>query len=187
MRLPTISLLSLLLLVPLVSVAQAARLNLPDFAGLEKKASQSVDISLDGTMLNLAGRFMSADNPNEAAVKELLTGLRGIYVRSYQFDADHAYSKTDVESVRSQLAAPGWARVVSTHDRKGEQDVDIYMRQSGNQMQGLVIVASQPRELTIVNIVGSIDLEKLRQLEGKFGVPKLDLREADGHMRPAHE
>jgi hypothetical protein len=43
---------------------------------------------------------------------------------------------------------------------------------------GLALISSEPRELTIVNIVGVIDLEKLRKLEGQFGVPKIDLDSA---------
>jgi hypothetical protein len=41
---------------------------------------------------------------------------------------------------------------------------------------GLAIIAAEPREFTIVNIVGSIDLEDLHKLEGKFGVPNLDIQ-----------
>ena len=41
--------------------------------------------------------------------------------------------------------------------------------------KGLAIIASEPREFAIVNIVGSIDLEKLHELEGKFGVPELEI------------
>jgi hypothetical protein len=40
-----------------------------------------------------------------------------------------------------------------------------------------VIIASEPREFTVVNIVGSIDLQKLRRLEGRFGIPKLQLEQ----------
>jgi len=37
------------------------------------------------------------------------------------------------------------------------------------------LIASEPRQFTIVNIVGAIDLDKLHKLEGQFGVPKLDV------------
>jgi hypothetical protein len=40
---------------------------------------------------------------------------------------------------------------------------------------GLAIIASEPREFTIVNIVGNIDLADLHNLEGKFGVPELGI------------
>ena len=46
---------------------------------------------------------------------------------------------------------------------------------SGTLAQGLAIIASEPRQFTIVNIVGAVDVEKLHQLEGRFGVPKLEL------------
>jgi len=164
---------ALIAAAPLAAQAQAGRLELPSFAGIEKKANQAVDISLDGPMLELAGRFMSEEDPGEASSKKLIIGLRGIYVRSYQFDAEHVYSKADVDAVRAQVARPGWVRVVSV--RKDEHDVDIYLRPNGKLMDGLAIIASEPRAFTIVNIVGTIDLEGLRRLEGKFGVPKLDL------------
>jgi len=178
MRRRFIALALVTLLVPAVAAAQAGRLELPRFAGLDKKATEAVDISLDGPMLELAGRFMS--DADESGVKQLIVGLRGIYVRSYQFNSDNAYSKADVDAVRSQLSAPSWVRVVSVHDRKTDHDVDIYMRQSSSRMDGLAIIACEPRELTIVNIVGSIDLDKLRKLEGNFGVPKLDVPDAAG-------
>jgi len=44
-----------------------------------------------------------------------------------------------------------------------------------DQIAGLALVSMNPKELTVVNIVGPINLEKLTQLEGSFGVPDLDL------------
>jgi hypothetical protein len=38
------------------------------------------------------------------------------------------------------------------------------------------LIVSEPRQFTM-NIVGAIDLEKLRKLEGQFGVPKLEIDE----------
>lgn len=64
---------------------------------------------------------------------------------------------------------------MEVRSKKEQADVDIYMSVSGNRALGLAIIASEPREFTIVNIVGSVDLDKLHQLEGKFGVPKLEL------------
>ena len=37
------------------------------------------------------------------------------------------------------------------------------------------MVSSQPRELTIVNIVGPVDLDKLADLEGRMGIPELGI------------
>jgi hypothetical protein len=42
-------------------------------------------------------------------------------------------------------------------------------------IDGIAILALEPRRLTFVNIVGRIDLEKLSQLEGQFGIPELGI------------
>jgi predicted nucleotidyltransferase len=64
---------------------------------------------------------------------------------------------------------------VETHSRKTRADVDIYIMIDNNQAIGLALIASEPRQFTIVNIIGAIDLDKLHKLEGQFGVPKLDI------------
>jgi hypothetical protein len=36
------------------------------------------------------------------------------------------------------------------------------------------VIAAEPRELTIVNIIGTLDPEKLADLGGEFGIPRLE-------------
>jgi hypothetical protein len=168
--------LALVALPALASAADPGRLQLPDFSALSKKATQSVDISLDPSLLRIAsGAINSGTSGNGAAVNDLIQGIKGIYVRSYTFDKPGEYSKADVKAVQAQLLAPGWQPIVSTHDLKQGSNVDIYVLRVGSRTDGIAIVAAQPRELTIVNIVGSIDLAKLAQLQGQFGVPKVGL------------
>lgn len=155
--------------------ASGPKLIIPSFAGLAQKASESVTITLDPALLGMAARFLDSNDPQDAATKDILKGLQGIYVRSYTFDHDSAYSQADIEGVRSQLAAPGWNRLLETRSRKTHADVDIYIMVDQGKAVGLAIIASEPREFTIVNIVGAIDLDKLHKLEGQFGVPKLDI------------
>jgi hypothetical protein len=163
-------------LVPMSGwAAPSPRLTLPDFTSLARKATESVTISLDAALLGMAAHFLDGDDPQDAATKEVLKGLQGIYVRSYTFEKNSEYSPADVQAVRNQLTAPGWNRLVQTRSRKSQADVDIYIMIADNRATGLALIASEPRQLTIVNIVGAIDLDKLHKLEGQFGVPKLDL------------
>jgi hypothetical protein len=122
----------------------------------------------------MAARFLG-DDPQDAATKDVLKGLQGIYVRSYTFNEDSAYRQADIDAVRNQLSAPGWIRVMQTRSQKTHADVDIYIMQANNQAIGLALIASEPRQFTIVNIVGAIDLDKLHKLQGQFGVPKFDV------------
>jgi hypothetical protein len=158
-----------------LAAAPEPKLLLPEFDGLADKATESVSITLDTTLLGMAARFLDPNKPEDAAAREILTGLQGIYVKSYKFDTDFAYPAADVDRVRKQLAAPGWSRLVEVRSKKEQANVDIYMSVDGNRARGIAIIASEPREFTIVNIIGSVDLDKLHQLEGKFGVPRLEL------------
>lgn len=146
---------------------------LPDFSALMPQASDSVSITLDGPLLSLAARFLSSDDPQDAAVRELIGGLKGIYVKSYNFDKDFVYPSTSADAVRRQLLPPQWQQIVSTRSAKEHSAVDIYVCQVQSKTRGLAIIATEPRQFTIVNIVGSIDLDKLQKLEGHLGIPKL--------------
>jgi hypothetical protein len=159
------------------ALAADGQLQLPNFDSLAGKASESVTITLDPALLGLAARFLDPAKPEDAAAREAISGIKGIYVRSYTFDEDFAYPKADVDMVRKQLSAPGWQRLVEVRKSKEQQQVDIYMLVEQDRANGLAIIASKPREFTIVNIVGSVDMRKLHELEGRFGVPKLELEE----------
>jgi hypothetical protein len=175
-------LLLLALLPSEYALAADARLVLPDLRLLEAKATEVVSVSLDTPLLGLAAGFLDARKPDEAAVKELVAGLKGVYVRSFTFDADFDYAKADIDAVRRQLTAPGWQRLVEVRSLKAGTHCDVYISMDGNRANGLAIIATEPRELTIVNIVGSVDLEKLHRLEGRFGVP--DMRLEDKSQAP---
>jgi hypothetical protein len=175
MRNAKITMLLALLMPAPTWAASNPRLMLPNFTALEHKATSTVTITLDAALLSLAGRFLDGSDPQDAATKEVIKGLQGIYVRSYTFAQDSAYREEDIDAVRKQLLAPGWNRLVETHSKKPHANVDIYIMVQNQQAIGLAVIASEPRQFTIVNIVGAIDLEKLHKLEGQFGVPKFDI------------
>jgi len=106
----------------------------------------------------------------------LLGGLKGIYVRSFKFENEGEYSEADVESVRSQLRGQEWARIVNVTSKKGGDNVDVAYKMDKGKIAGLVVIAAEPKEFTIVNIVGPIDLDQLSSLGGQFGIPKVDLK-----------
>ncbi len=160
------------------------QLKLPEFASLADKASESVTVTLDQKLLGFAARFLDSSDPDEAAAKQMVASLTGIYVRKYTFETDYAYPKADIDGVRRQLSAPGWSQIVQARSKKEQTNVDVYMLVDGDKAKGLAIISSEPREFAIVNIVGSIDLEQLHTLEGKFGVPDLQI-ETDGKAAPA--
>jgi hypothetical protein len=169
--------------LPVTGSAQSARLNL-DFPELASKASETVDVTLDGPMLRLAGKFLNSNDADERSAKEMINGLAGIYVRSYQFDRDGEYDKSQAERIRQQLG-PTWKKIVKVSSRTRE-DVDIYADTRGDNITGLLIIAAEPKEFTVVDIIGPIDLEKLAGLEGQFGIPHISASAHSKHRKDDH-
>jgi len=156
---------------PVLAESPAGLLVLPRLEALETHAKDSVSISLDASLLATAARFLDSKRPEEREVKDLVANLQGVYVRSYTFEPSFVYPSNTVDEVRKQLHAPCWRSVVSVHKSKEDSTVDIYVCQVQQKTRGLTIIATEPRQLTIVNIVGAIDLEKLHRLQGHFGIP----------------
>jgi len=152
--------------------AQQLQFNLDHLA---PKASNVVDVQLGKDLLQFAARFLDGkDDPEEAQVKKLLAGITGIYVKSFQFKTEGVWSKADLEGLRNQLRGPQWARIVGVTSTEDGENAEVFVRSENQKMTGLAILASQPKELTVVNIVGSVDLNSLADLGGHFGIPKVD-------------
>jgi hypothetical protein len=150
-------------------------LKIPNFSHLRHKAVDSVDVTIEGFLLRIARKFAQADadDPESVATAQFLQDIKSVRVRNFTFDEDGAYSKSDVDSVRKQLSSPGWSALVQVHRNDPEENVDVYVNMDGEKVRGLAVIASEPREFTIVNIVGSIDIDKIGRLEGQFGIPQL--------------
>ena len=166
------------LLLPTLGAAQDATLNLPDFGSLADKATESVNLSLSPWLLRIAAACLDDKDADSRATKKLLAGIKSIEIRNYQFPTDFAYSAADIDAVRLQLAAPGWTRLMQVRNRKSNENVDMYLLVDNNRTKGFALIASEPREFTIINIVGSISVEDLPKLENHLHLPKFDIGQA---------
>ena len=166
------TIVTLFLLMPAAALAQNGRINIDIPQSLAVKATESVDVTLDGAMLRLASRFLSDD---DREVRDVVRKLQGIYVHSYEFENEGEYDHSIIDAVRRQIG-PEWKRIVTVKSRMRE-NTEVYTLPRGDSLAGLVVIAAEPRELTIVNIVGPVDLDSLASLEGQFGIPKVTKHE----------
>lgn len=178
--------LLLLLSLPAACLGQEGRVKLPDFSDLAQRATNSVVVTLDRDMLQTALQFIPKGD-GSAGVNAAMSGLEGVYVRNFTFAHDHDYSRADVDAILKQLHAPIWRPMVTVHEASTNEDVRIYLCRDNGHTKGMVIVAAEPRELTIVNLVGDIDPAKLAQLGGRFGVPRLPVRTAGPTSTPPRD
>lgn len=154
--------------------AQEPRIQTVSLDHLVAKASRTVDVNVDERLIKLAANLFSDKDAEEKEIKELIAGIKGIYVKSFEFEADGQYTAADVESIRTQLRGPSWSRMVNVTSKK-DGGLEVYLSFQGELVNGLAVLATDDREFTVVNIVGPIDVKKLAQLEGHFGVPELGI------------
>ena len=170
----TRKLLPMVLLLAIPTILRAQDLKLPP--GVEKlaaKAKETVEVNMDGPMLQWASKFLSSEDPEEKKAAKLVANLKGIYVRSFEFSEEGAYSAPDVEAFRAQFRSPEWSRVVGVRSEHDGDNVDVFFKLENEKMAGIVIIAAEPKELTFVNIVGPLEVDQLADLGGEFGIPKL--------------
>ena len=165
------------------SQASAQQLQLPEMAQLSAGAIDVVDVSVDQALIGLAASFKS-NGTDDNEVKALVSSLKGIYVKSFTYGKDGAYDPSVLDSVRRQLSGGQWSRLLAAKSSAEGSDTAIYLWRNGDKPGGLAVLSASPREVTLVNIVGTIDLEQLRSLQGKFGVPDLKMDAAPKTAAP---
>lgn len=168
------TLVALLMLAQFTAVAQDW-----DPAGalkkLAEKAAKTVDVNLDQSMLQFAGGFLDPKDPDQAQAKKVIANMKGIYVHSFEFDKSGEYTDADVASLRAPLKEPEWSRIVNVRNKRDPGNVEVYFRKQEGKFTGLVIISTEPNELTWVNIVGPINPDDLRRLGGEFGIPRVEV------------
>lgn len=162
------------------AMAQDPRIQTSQLDALIARASQTVDVNIDERVMRMTAGFLSGKDEDERKVKELINGLKGIYVRSFEFEKEGQYSQADLESIRTQLRNPAWSKIVNISSKK-DGSLEVYLMSSESKISGLAVLATDVKEITVVNIVGPVDLEKLSALEGHFGVPDLGIEVKSGN------
>lgn len=154
-----------------------AQLRISGLDGLASKAKESVNITLDSNLLQMAGGFLAGagkDGKDGDNLKQLLSGLKAITVRSFEFKETGQYRMEDLEPIRAQLRTPGWSKIISSQSK--DEISEIYTRMEQGKVAGFAIIAAEPKELTVVAIEGTIDLKDLSKLGG-LGIPSIPVPE----------
>lgn len=169
-----------LLLAAAPARAQDAKIVMSNLDHLAEIADKTIDVTVDEGIIKLAMSVLNPKrSPDEAKIIDILSGLKGVYVKRFEFEKEGAYTMSDADPVRTQFNSPGWQRIARVTSKR-EGSFDVVLMSEGSVIRGLAVLAAEPKSLTVVNVVGSIDLAKLRDLEGKFGIPKFGLDQIPG-------
>ncbi|MDR3741892.1 MAG: DUF4252 domain-containing protein [Terracidiphilus sp.] len=165
---------TLLAVLALALPARSQQSPLPLPPALEKelsaRAADVTEVSLNRNTLAFAAKVMNGKNGDDAAMRQLIQGLDAIYVRSYEFDKDGQYSLEQIDQLRRAFETPEWSPIVRTNERRSGEMTDIMVKLVNGESRGIFILAAEPRELTLVLILGPIRMEDLGKLRGLSGV-----------------
>ena len=140
---------------------------------LAARASNVSEVTLDKNMLGFASKFMDNKDKDQAGVNHLIQGLDGIYVRDYEFDKEGQYSMDEIEKVRQAIETPEWQPLVRDRERKGAEMTDVMVKIVNGETRGMFILSAEPKELSIVLILGNIRMDQLGMLKGIGGLGAL--------------
>ena len=162
--------LTFLVLTLAAAGAFAQRLQLDSLNRLGSQANERVNIDIEPAMIQFVLPFLK-DQDTDPELKKMLSELKGIYVRSFEFDSS-VDSAANLEPIRKQLSTGSWTRLISVDSKRDGESVEIYSWREGGASGGLAILVAERNEVTVVNIVGQVNLARLGALRG-LGVPDI--------------
>jgi hypothetical protein len=148
---------------------------------LAARASNVTEVTLGKNMLAFAAKFMNGKDQDEAATRRLIEGLDGIYVRDYEFDKEGQYTAVDVDKLRQYFETGDWTPIVRERDKKNGESTDVMVKLVNGETHGMFILDAEPKELSIVLILGPVKVEDLQKLSGIGGLGVLGDIDADSH------
>jgi hypothetical protein len=153
-----------------------------EFGNIEqfKNTEPITEINLEEPMLKMISKM--ADKKGEGASK-MFGGLKLVKVFEYglepkEFDA----MENVIESIGKKLQAKEWDRIIRSKHKTSVDNIYVKRDQNG-EFAGLVVLsihlAGEKSEkgvnkITLVNIVGKIDLHAFGELSKQFNIPGLD-------------
>jgi len=148
------------------------------FDELEQKADQVVKVNLWGKSLEQGKKLLGLRKSMTSPVGHFLSSLKGVYRRTYRFGKTKP-EQEDVEPIYQQLADGGWVPLIETENRSSEGAVSVYSYYENEEVAGVTVVSTDPNEVTVVRIMGAIDLDMLSEIGKGLGLPVMNLGTTD--------
>lgn len=142
-----------------------------------------VEINLSEKLIALVTKSVSA-NPEAA---ELIEMLSGIYVRAYEGEDTDA--DTLIGYYEKKLKAEEWELLAKFNNDK--EKIQIRLLYDEEVVSGIfvAVMAQKPEQVTLVNIVGNIDVQRIGELFANLGdvvnIDIIDIESWEGKERKA--
>jgi hypothetical protein len=146
-----------MLLVATFSLAAWAQTTDFNLDAVAARAKDKAEVTLEGPLLQQALQMAPP------TLKDKLGTVKKVVIRHYEFAELGQYADSDLDNIRSVTSrGPDWARIINVNEEK--QRVEIYTQSQDAKITGLLLMVAQPKEVTVVQVEGSIDVASLQEL-----------------------
>jgi len=174
----SIRVLVLALALPVSAAAQGAHLKL-DLGNLGSRAKESVNISIDKTTLDWAMQALTSKGGDTEKMRELMKDLEGITVQALEFEKNEKAPSVEeligaARGVMQELDGPQWKSIINVTEKQAQHTeiVRVCLREdAGGKIGGLALLAIEPGQMVLVNVVGNVRLDQLGALGKAIGHP----------------
>jgi hypothetical protein len=134
------------------------------------------EVYLQSYILKMVAKVAQKSEPDFA---KMLSSIHLIRVMEFEFDESGENSnKAVAEKLMRQLSSNHWDTLIRNRD--DDQNVSICIQSDReDHIYALAIVSAENSKLSIVNVVGDIDLEMLARLGEQFNIDSLEDFEKD--------
>jgi hypothetical protein len=87
------------------------------------------------------------------------------------------YEEGAVTGIRSQMTDGGWSPMIDVQNKKQNKGLTVYSYTSkdGTSPNGVTVISTDPGEITVLNLVGDIDLDALADVGATLGMPAMSI------------
>jgi hypothetical protein len=137
-----------------IPIAAAQTLNF-DFSPLAVNATSKTEVNLDRAAMDALKIDLKDAGP--------FAGIETVFVHTYEYAKAGDYPSGALEPLRKQIAADSrWSRIVQAHE--AGENTDIYIQTRDGKLAGMIVIAEEPKEVTVVQIGGSVEMAKLQEV-----------------------
>ena len=142
-----------------------------------KNVEPKTAIHLEGPMLKAISKMGKGKGEK---VSEMIAALKLIKVNQFPVAvADLDKTENTISSMDKKLQSEKWDRIIKSKEKESFASIYVKMGEGDNYAGLFAIVMDKQGDLTIVNIVGKIDLETIGSLSEQMHLPGLGKTKTD--------
>ena len=147
-----------------------------DTEELKSQADEVVEVNLDGKALEQGSKLLAVRSGISNSFKSVMGSIKGIYRFTYRFALGNPYDIDAMENLHRQMTDGGWAPMIDVQNQKENTGLTVYSFTSEDDApNGITVISNDPSEITVLNLVGDVDLEALATVGETLGMPVMSI------------